>query len=230
MMRALFVLVVLSIAGVLVVRHLERTRPHDLPWTPLDLTAPIGAATGLKLRRLRSDPAMCRDALARAGVGFTPVPDRRVSDDCGLTDAVTLGRSAVGYAPTPVTVACPLAAALVIWERRVAGPAARRHFGTELAGIRHYGIYSCRRLYGADSGPYSEHATANAIDLAAFRLADGRRVTVLGDWDDAGPAGAFLRDLRDGACDLFGTTLGPDYNAAHRDHFHLDMRGWKSCR
>jgi hypothetical protein len=229
-MRVLLVLVVLLIAGVLVVRHLERTRPQDLPWTPLDLTAPVGAMTGMKLQMLRTDPAMCRDALARAGVGFMPVPDRRVSADCGLTDAVTLDRTRIRYAPTPVTTTCPLAAALVLWERQVAAPAARRHFGRELVGVEHFGIYSCRRLYGSDTGPFSEHATANAIDLAAFYLDDRTQISVRRDWDDSGAKAAFLRDVHEGACDLFGTTLGPDYNAAHRDHFHLDMRGWKSCR
>jgi len=229
-MRALFVLVVLLIAGVLYVRHLEQTRPQDLPWTPLELTAPVGAMTGMKLQMLRTDPAMCRDALARAGIGFTPVPDRRASADCGYTNAITLDRTRIGYTPTPVTTTCPLAAALVLWERQVAAPAARRHFGRELERVEHFGIYSCRRLYGAETGPFSEHATANAIDLAAFYLDDRRQISVLRDWDDAGAKAAFLRDVHKGACDLFGTTLGPDYNAAHRDHFHLDMRGWKSCR
>lgn len=229
-MRALLFLVALLIAGVLYVRYLERTRPQDLPWTPLDLTAPVGAMTGMKLQLLRSDPDMCRDALARAGVGFTPVPNRQDGENCGLTDAVTLDRTRISYVPTPVTTTCPLAAAMVLWERQVAAPAARRHFAQELASVRHYGIYSCRRLYGASTGAFSEHATANAIDLAVFRLADGRRVSVLQDWDDPGAKGAFLREVRDGGCKLFGTTLGPDYNAAHRDHFHVDMRGWKSCR
>ena len=228
-MRALMVLVVLMIAGVLYVRHLERTRPQDLPWTPLDLTAPVGAMTGMKLQMLKTDPAMCRDALRRAGIGFTPVPDRRVTEDCGYSGALTLDRTRVRYAPTPVTTTCPLAAALVLWERQVAAPAARRRFGRELVRIEHFGIYSCRRLYGRSTGSFSEHATANAIDLAAFDLEGGRQISVLRDWDDAGPAGAFLRDLHDGACDVFGTTLGPDYNQAHRDHFHIDMRGWKSC-
>lgn len=229
-MRALLILVALLIAGAFYVDHLERTRPQDLPWTPLDLTAPVGTMTGMKLQLLRNDPAMCRDALARAGIGFTPVPDRRLSDDCGYTDAITLDRTRIGYSPTPVTTTCPLAAALVLWERQVAAPAARRHFGRELTRVEHFGIYSCRRLYGKETGPYSAHATANAIDLAGFRLEGGTHVSVLRDWDAEGAAGAFLRDVHEGACDLFGTTLGPDYNAAHRDHFHVDMRGWKSCR
>ncbi|MDO9490414.1 MAG: extensin family protein, partial [Sphingomonadaceae bacterium] len=95
---------------------------------------------------------------------------------------------------------------------------------------QHYGIYSCRRLYGRDSGSFSEHATANAIDLAAFTIDNGQQVSVLRDWDDDGAKGAFLREVHEGGCAIFGTSLGPDYNTAHADHFHLDMRGWNSCR
>lgn len=229
-MRALLVLAALIVGAILFVRYLERTRPQDLPWTPLDLTGPVGAMTGMKLQLLKSDPAMCRDALARAGIGFTPVPDRRASDDCGLADAVTIDRTRIRYSPTPVTMSCPLAAALVLWERQVAAPAARRHFGRELVRVEHFGIYSCRRIYGQKTGAYSAHASADAIDLAGFRVEGGTHISVLRDWDAGGAAGAFLRDVHEGACDLFGTVLGPEYNAAHRDHFHVDMRGWKSCR
>ncbi|MET0248315.1 MAG: extensin family protein, partial [Sphingobium sp.] len=94
---------------------------------------------------------------------------------------------------------------------------------------------SCRRLYGRSEGDFSEHATANAIDIAAFTLADGRRISVVTDWTGEGKDAAFLRAVRDGACDLFSTVLSPDYNAAHRDHLHLDQaergaRGGRACR
>jgi hypothetical protein len=90
-------------------------------------------------------------------------------------------------------------------------------------------------MYGRDSGDWSEHAGANAIDVAAFVLEDGRRVSVLADWADEGAEGRFLREARDGACRLFATVLSPDYNRAHRDHFHLDQAGrgamgWRACR
>ena len=52
--------------------------------------------------------------------------------------------------------------------------------------MEHYGSYSCRRLYGRSEGAWSEHASANAVDIAGFRLADGRRVSVLGDWQGGG--------------------------------------------
>ncbi len=124
-----------------------------------------------------------------------------------------------------------------MWEWNVVQPAALRHFGERVTRIDHLGSYNCRRLYGRESGDYSEHATADAVDIAGFRLSDGKRISVLNDWkegDDPATA-AFLREVRDGACDLFSTVLSPDYNAAHADHFHLDQAergesGWRACR
>jgi hypothetical protein len=122
-----------------------------------------------------------------------------------------------------------------LFETRIAQQAALRHFGTRVAAIDHAGSYSCRRLYGRASGAYSEHATADAIDIVGFRLADGTRVSVLDDWSRGGPKSEFLREVRDGACRLFSTVLSPDYNAAHADHLHFDQAqrgnaGWRACR
>ncbi len=229
-MRALLVFAILVLAAFLGLRHIERTRPQDLPWTPLDLRAPIGAATHMKLALLANDPAACQAALARSGIAFTPLPDRRDGPGCGYRDVVFLRRSTIAYSPQPLRLTCPMVAALAIWERQVVRPQARRLLGGDVARIDHYGSYSCRRLYGRDSGAWSEHATSNALDIAAFRLKDGRTIPVLGDWPDGGERGAFLRAARDGACRLFGTTLSPDYNAAHANHFHLDMKAWAACR
>ena len=90
-------------------------------------------------------------------------------------------------------------------------------------------------MYGRSQGDFSEHATADAIDIAAFVMADGYSVSVLKDWTGEDKDSRFLRDVRDGACGLFSTVLSPDYNAAHRDHFHLDQAergatGWRACR
>ena len=94
--------------------------------------------------------------------------------------------------------------------------------------------YDCRRLYGREEGAWSEHARANALDIAGFRLAGGARIGVAADWRDLGAKGRFLRQVREGACGLFATVLSPDYNEAHRDHFHFDQAarggGWRACR
>ena len=122
-----------------------------------------------------------------------------------------------------------------MWEREIVQPAALRLLGRRLASVDHYGSYSCRRLYGRGDGALSEHATADAIDIAGFRLAGGRRISVLGDWSGGGAEAAFLREVRGGACDLFATVLSPNYNAAHADHLHFDQAsrgpgGWRGCR
>ncbi|PZQ62871.1 MAG: extensin [Sphingomonas taxi] len=218
-----------------------RGRPQDLPWTPLDLGQPVGLFTGRKLTALTGDARACRALLTQAGVRFTALPPHR-DGRCGYDDAVRLpagGARAIALSPANPGVACPVAAALAVWEWNVVAPAARRHFDRRVTGIDHFGSYSCRRLYGRDAGAWSEHASADAIDIAGFRLSDGTRISVARDWAGTGARGAakaaFLRDVRDGACRLFATVLSPDYNAAHHDHFHLDQAergraGWRACR
>ncbi|HVJ02806.1 MAG TPA: extensin family protein, partial [Sphingomonas sp.] len=141
----------------------------------------------------------------------------------------------IDFSPARLGVSCPVAAALAMWEWNVVQPAAQRHFGQPVATIEHLGSYSCRRMYGRSVGDWSEHATADALDVAGFRLADGKRIRVLADWEEGGAKAAFLHEVRDGACRLFSTVLSPDYNAAHRDHLHLDQAergemGWRACR
>ncbi len=214
-----------------------RGKPQDLPWTALDLTQPVGLFTGRKLAGLGEDFPRCRGLLEAAGVRYTALPPRH-DGTCGYDDAVRLRTGAartIAYAPASLGVACPVAAALTLWEWHVVAPAAQRHPGARVTAIEHFGSYSCRRLYGRDAGAWSEHSTADAVDIAAFRLADGRRISVVGDWRGGGADAAFLRAVRDGACALFATVLSPDYNAAHRDHFHLDQAnrgagGWRACR
>src|SRR5437868_2972431 len=79
------------------------------------------------------------------------------------------------------------------------------------------------QLNGATAGRLSQHATANAIDIAAFHLEDGRTVSVLADYGKPTPAGKFLDDAHEAACGLFNIVLGPKFNRLHANHFHLDM-------
>jgi hypothetical protein len=219
-------------AGGLIFADYARHHPENLPWTSLDLRQPIGGFTGRKLNALGEDPARCRALLIEAGVRFTALPARNDGPQCGYDSAVRL--SGGGVLPGNVGTACPVAAALILWEREIVQPAARRHFGRPAVSIDHFGSYGCRRLYGREEGGWSEHARANALDVAGFRLEGGARITVAADWRDPGAKGRFLREVRDGACALFATVLSPDYNLAHRDHFHLDQarRGgsWRACR
>lgn len=216
-----------------------KRHPEDLPWTPLDLTRPVGLFTARKLTALRDDPAMCRALLDRAGVHYRLLPAVAGPEpQCGYAAAIRFtggGARTVGYFPANLGTACPVAAALAVWEWEVVQPAAQARFGQPVATIEQLGSYNCRRMYGRAEGSWSEHSTANAVDIAAFVLADGTRISVLDNWTGDARKGAFLRDAHRGACRLFATVLGPDYNAAHRNHFHLDQAdrgamGWRSCR
>ena len=204
--------------------------PQHLPWKPLRLADPIGAATGMKLARASADPARCRAVLDEGGVRTVDHPEQTEGEFCALRDAVTLTGGTTPLRPRAPVVTCSVALSFALWERQALQPAAREILGSEVAAIDHYGAYACRRIYGRGEGRVSEHATANALDVAGFRLRDGRRITVAADWGDEGAEGRFLRAARDGACRAFGAVLGPDYNAAHADHLHLDRGPYQVCR
>ncbi len=199
--------------------------PQDVPWTRLNLDQPIGRFTGPKLAALGDDSRRCRALLANGGARDRAAPSVAAPPPCGYVDGVRLVRSAtdIAWRPQGLVTACPVAAALALWERDIVQPAAIRHLGRRVTGIDHAGSYSCRRIGGGPEGRFSEHGTADAIDVLGFRLSDGGRVSVLSDWNGDPASAAFLRDVRDGACRLFSTTLSPDYNAAHADHLHLDQ-------
>jgi hypothetical protein len=215
-----------------------RRHPEDMPWTGLDLARPVGAFTGRKLASLAGEGEKCRALLTRAGISFTALPPRDGGPRCGYDDAVRFrpgGALAMAWHPADLGISCPVAAALALWEWHVVQPAALKHFGVKVAAIDHFGSYSCRRLYNRAEGGWSEHAAANAVDVAGFRLEDGRRLTVARDWSGTDAEAKFLHEVRDGACRLFATTLSPDYNESHRDHLHLDQAargalGWRGCR
>lgn len=196
----------------------------QMPSTPLTMDAPIGWGTRGKLVALGRDTPRCLALLDAAGVRHKILPAVR-QDQCGYEDGVRLERGGalpVAFHPGGLAVACPVAAALTIWQRDIVGPAAQRHFGRAVTGIDHYGSFACRRIGGRSSGDFSEHASARAIDIAGFRLAGGGRVTVRQDWNGEPARAAFLREVRDGGCRLFGTVLSPEYNASHADHLHFD--------
>ena len=215
-----------------------RRHPESLPWTPLVLDQPIGSFTGKKLAALAADAPLCRTLLRQGGIEFTPLPTIS-RGQCGYADGIELTLRPA-WKPAPLRTACPVAAALAVWERQVVRPAALKHFGQPVVAIDHLGSYNCRMIAG--SSQPSEHATADAIDISGVRLRDGARIAVKSDWagSDGQPVtadsiarAAFLHDIRTGACDLFATVLSPDYNAAHADHLHLDQaqRGYRGvCR
>jgi hypothetical protein len=204
--------------------------PQDLPWKPLTIAEPLGLATTSKFERTVAEPSTCLAFLRDQQISVTPVADSSDGGFCVIRDAVLMGPQTARLTPSGPIMTCPLAAAFALWMRQSVQPAAQELLGAEVAEVQHFGTYSCRRIYGQAEGRPSEHAQANAVDVAAFRLADGRRVSVLGDWRKAGPEGQFLHRVRDEGCRLFRVALSPDYNAAHHNHLHFDMSPYRLCR
>lgn len=220
----------LAAAGFLLVVAIDAyAPPQDLPWTPLRLDQPIGMATPVKFARAAADPVLCRRVLSEGGVGFREVPDR-TAGACALSNTVRLGAGALPLAPAAPTITCPVALGYAFWGRHVAQPAALAELGSPIARVEHYGTYACRNVYGRAEGRRSEHASANAIDVAAFRMGSGQQVSVARDFRREDGRGRFLRRVRDGACPWFRAVLSPDYNAAHADHLHLDFGRYGLCR
>jgi hypothetical protein len=209
----------LVFALVIALRDQARRHPERLPWTAVTLQQPIGPFTAVKLAALADDTPQCLALLDFAAVGYVPAKPATM-DICTNAGAIDLTTGAT-WAPKPPGVTCPVAAALHLWQERIVAPAAQKHFGQKVVSLDHLGSFNCRRI--ADSPNWSQHATANAIDIAGFTLADGTSIRVREDWNGAPAKAAFLRQVRDGACRVFTTTLSPDYNEAHADHFHLDQ-------
>ncbi len=213
---------------------------QDLPWKPLDLSRPIGSATAAKVddfeltrtaaaEEVAATTDACMQVLREAGVEVERAPDRDDGGFCIVRGAVRItGGAVTPLSPGGLVMQCPLAVRYVIWDRQVLQPSAGEIFGSRVARVENYGSYACRRIYNSDQPQDrpSEHARANALDIAALRLEDGRTVSIENDWSGQGPAGPeggrFLKRIREGACRVFSTVLTPDYNEAHRDHLHLD--------
>ena len=169
----------------------------------------------------------CFSDLGRANVRFSPLPNRQFIGGCSQIDSIRLldvGADVTNLGP----IKCELASKFAAWTEYAVKRAARQYLGSDLQRIETMGSYSCRNIAG--SGKLSQHAHANAIDVSAFVLTDGRRITVENDWKSGRREMQFLAAIHDSACKRFGTVLSPDYNAAHRDHFHLDMSGNGYCR
>lgn len=200
------------------------------PFAPLVVNEVPNWLTRYKLSRLTNDAAMCRAVLRDSGAAAEAVADHDAGTDCGWTGAVRLrGVAGIGLS-SPAVMSCRTAVSLALWTEHVVQPAAWSSLGQPVRRIEHLGSYACRNVNGAQAGRRSRHANAEALDVAAFTLRDGSRLSVLRDWrrDDGG--GRFLHQAHDGACRWFDGALGPDFNRQHVDHFHLERGGWSSCR
>jgi hypothetical protein len=225
-----------SIVGIAMVLALATLiLPKSLnPFYPLKPSDPVGPLTKWKLQAFALDGAACRQFLRDANVTFTQVPDRSEQGFCEVKNAVRMTSGGPPLYPNSPQMSCSVAAGLILWERQGLARAARDMMGSKVTRIDHIGTYNCRRQYGKKTGWVSEHASANAIDIGGFTFADGTKVTVLDGWNPRGGQSTrtanFLAMAQEKGCDVFKVVLGPEANAAHKNHFHFDMGPLSSCR
>ncbi len=174
----------------------------------------------------------CHAELGKTGSLFAALPDRFYGAGCSNLNTVRLdgiGGDDTSFAVTNLgPLACPAANTLAGWARYGVDRAARQILGSSLARIETFGSYSCRNVAG--TGRRSAHARAEAIDVSGFVLANGQRISVKDGWNASRREREFLRTVHESACKRFGTVLGPDYNAAHADHLHLEFGQGSYCR
>ena len=158
----------------------------------------------------------------------SPINGRGV---CGISRPFEVAAFMGGHVQVEpaATLDCNMTAAFDHWLASVVQPAAFARLGAGVTGLRVLSSYSCRTRNSERGAKMSEHAFGNAIDVASFTLADGREVAVEGGWRGGAGEQAFLRDIHSGACDTFYTVLGPDADAQHRDHLHLDLARHNGC-
>ena len=175
----------------------------------------------------------CLANLGKTGSRFTPTPDRYFGAGCSNLNSVRLTSLRGDFSDFSLSnvgpVTCPTAEAFAGWARFGVDRAARQVLGSPLEKIETMGSYSCRNVAGTSRR--SAHSTANAVDVAAFVLKDGRRIVVAQGWSEgSAKEREFLRVVHRSACKRFGTVLGPEYNSAHRDHFHMERGDSSFCR
>jgi hypothetical protein len=228
--RAICVLALIGVvaAGAAIYENWLRIPPNRLPWGPVTLDAPPGWLAHIQLNSLSMDGDACRAALSRSTLRFTPLSDRVTGTGCGFTDVVRSDESPIAF-NHHVTATCSLTAALYWYQQRL-NIAAARDLKARVVRIDQLGTYACRNINSEAAGRRSQHATANAIDIAAFHMSDGRTVSVAADYGKPTPEGRFLDDAHDAACGLFNIVLGPKFNKLHANHFHLDMGPFRFCR
>lgn len=201
------------------------------PFPPLSLAEPGQWFLDARLSALRRDKPLCEATLKSPFIEAGPIADGPFKNGCGWTNAVRI--ASVGGAQLGTDkLSCETAAALALWMAHDVQPVAEQMFGQRVKSVSDLGTYSCRNIVGNAfwQDVRSQHATANAIDIAGFTLADGRRISIAKDWRGNGQDSRFLKAIKERSCRYFRVSLGPDFNAAHRDHFHFDRGFLWTCK
>jgi hypothetical protein len=201
------------------------------PFSPISLDTQPSWFVDTRLAALRLDRPLCEAVLKQPQIDAAAIPDQPYKNGCGWQNAVSFSKAG-GARIGAEKLTCEMAAALALWIEHEVQPLAQSTFGARVATIGDMGIYDCRNILGNPlmKNVRSQHATANAIDISGFTLDGGRQISILRDWTSKGPEAAFLKEVHRRACRYFRVALGPEYNAAHKNHFHFDRGAFSRCK
>ncbi len=201
------------------------------PLPALDLSVPNAWLVDWRIAELKRDRALCTRVLKPPQISASPVNDNPVKDGCGWQNAVRIS-NAGGASLSVGTVSCEVAAGIAMWLAHEVQPRAVAVLGARVTSVQHLGTYACRNVLGRkfNFASRSQHATANALDVSGFTLANGRQVTVARHWSGSGAEARFLHEIHARACRYFRVAIGPEYNALHKDHFHYDRGLFSRCK
>jgi hypothetical protein len=173
------------------------------------------------------NPQQCHADLRAQGVGFEVPGKVDALPPCKISNAVVIKSVAspagVVVFPGSPLMRCGFAKVFAEWTANVAAPMVEGHSHQALASIVTGPGFVCRGRNGDSSSKVSEHALGNAIDIAAFVLADKTTLPVKDVLDKAKSYQPLLKALRITGCGYFTTVLGPGSNAAHEEHYHFDL-------
>jgi hypothetical protein len=154
---------------------------------------------------------------------LAPIEDGTCGERSPLSVTGVLANGRMVALSSPATLNCAMASALPRWVETVDAYVAARE-DARIASLDVGTSYFCRPRNNVDGADVSEHGFANALDVIGFTLEDGRKVGVEADWVPSQLwQGRLLRFAHGAACAGFTTVLGPQANALHEDHFHLDL-------
>lgn len=179
--------------------------------------------------------AECKLRLQNLELDYAPPQSIGNAGGCGAPAAITVSSIAGVEINPPAELTCDMAEALHGWVSSSVAPAARQHLKKKLVKINNASAYVCRRRNNSKTGKLSEHAKANALDIATLGFEDGSTTSIKGDWSGLkqlvglSAQGTFLRQIRRDACIRFTTVLGPGSDAYHGDHFHIDVARRKNA-
>ncbi|MGZ5877319.1 MAG: extensin family protein [Bradyrhizobium sp.] len=179
-------------------------------------------------------PSACRLALTEEVAIAPSIPDIHGAGGCGGDDLVRLeavvlpDKHRVSLKPAAI-LRCPMASAIADWVRSDIAPLAAS-VGSAISELDNFDSFECRGRNGVVGAKLSEHGRANALDVRAFKLANGQSISLI----DRTVARGLRESMLHSACARFTTVLGPGSDWYHEDHIHLDLierrNNYKICQ